>query len=339
MKKFIVTGDLHYKGVNPRAWLADFPKAMLRELREVFGLAVKHQAEAIVIPGDIFDSPQTALGTLAEVAQLLQEAPCRVLVIAGNHDLWGHNITSKPRTPYGFLARLGLVWDLTDEAYEIRDRGTGALDVCVTGRSYSVETDTPAGAEQFCPPEHLECYSGTSIHVVHSMLMDHSPGFDMRHTLISEVKTTANVIISGHEHIGFGIYRRDDGVLFINPGALCRLSASAKEIERPVQVALLSVDGEGNAEAELIPLKCAAPGHEVLSREHLENEAERNARMDEFLSLLASEGESKFLEVQDIVEDIAARENVPVEVKADALKRIGEAREELAGKDVRQGVA
>ncbi len=158
--------------------------------------------------------------------------------------------------------------------------------------------------------------------------MDHSPGFEMRHTLISQVETTAQVIISGHEHIGFGIKRRDDGVLFINPGALCRLSAHHAEIERSVQVALLTVDGS-KFEAELIPLKSAAPGHEVLSRAHLEAEAERNDQLEKFLGLLASEGEAKFLEVREIVEDIAARENLPEAVKAEALRRVGAAREAL----------
>ena len=86
-----------------------------------------------------------------------------------------------------------------------------------------------------------------------------------RQTLISEVKTSAQVIISGHEHTGFGIVKRErGGVLFINPGALCRLSAHVAEIERPVQVALLTVK-DGQATAELIPLKSARPAHEILS--------------------------------------------------------------------------
>ena len=119
-----------------------------------------------------------------------------------------------------------------------------------------------------------------------------------------------------------------DGVLFINPGALCRLSAHVAEMERPVQVALLTVEN-GQATAELIPLKSARPGHEVLSREHIESAAERESRIDEFLKLLASEGEAKFLEVREIVEDIAARDNIPADVKQEALRRIGAAREKL----------
>ena len=323
MAKFIVTGDWHFRGVNPRARVDNFKESLIRKIHDVYALARKHQADAIIVPGDLFDSPGTAWGTAAELAVLLKAAPCPVLTIPGNHDLWAGNPGSKHRTPYGFLAALGIINDLSSNGYV----DSHIYPTLVTGHGFTIETDTANGKGQFTPSgEYTQSYF--HIHVVHSMLMDQSPGFDMRHTLISQVETTAQVIISGHEHIGFGIKRRDDGVLFINPGALARLSAHHAEIERQIHVALLTVEN-GKADAELIPIKAALPGHEVLSREHLEAEASRNEMLERFLALLSSEGESKFLEVREIIEDISLRENIPAEVKADALRRIGAAREEL----------
>ena len=328
MAKFIVTGDWHFRGVNPRARVDNFKEALIRKIHEVFTLAREHDVEGIITPGDLFDSPGTAWGTATELAVLIQSAPCPVLCIPGNHDIWAGNPGSKYRTPFGFLARLGIIHDLVEDNSNGDFTGLGVL---VTGHGFNVETDTELGRHQFIPAYGREGCVG--IHVVHSMLMDQSPGFDMRHTLISQVETTAQVIISGHEHIGFGIKRRDDGVLFINPGALARLSAHHAEIERQVQVALLTVEN-GKAEAELIPIKAALPGHEALSREHLEAEASRNEMLERFLALLSSEGESKFLEVREIIEDISLREAIPAEVKAEALKRIGAAREELGIREV-----
>lgn len=321
LAKFIVTGDLHYRAVNPRARLDNFQEAITRKLYEVFKLANQHEADAIIIPGDVFDSPSPGWGTAAELGMILQNAPCPVLTVAGNHDVWAGNQVSKHRTAFGMLSKLRLIWDLSEKPFPLPG-------LAVTGHGFTVETDTALGAAQFMPPILAEEWDGIRIHIVHSMLLDRDPGFEMRHTLISQVKTSANVIISGHDHTGFGVIRRNDGVLFINPGALCRLSAHHTEIERTVQVALLTVE-DGRVDAELIPLKSVAPGYEVLSRAHLEAEAERSERLERFLALLASEGESKFLEVREIVEDIAARENLPEEVKAEALRRIGEARERL----------
>jgi exonuclease SbcD len=323
MFKAIVTGDIHYRGTNPRARLDDFQEALSAKLLETIHLARDHKADCIIIPGDVFDGPSTSWGVVADLIQILKSAPCPILSIHGNHDIYGGNVISKHRTPYGLLSKIGFLWDVEESEFN------GSENVIVTGCGFDTNTDTktPEGMQQFSPRIWVD--GAFQIHVVHSMLLDKQPGFDMRHTLISEVKTSAQVIISGHEHTGFGIVRREsDRMLFVNPGALCRLSAHVAEIERPVQVALLTVEN-GQATAELIPLKSARPGHEVLSREHIEAAAERESRIEEFLKLLASEGEAKFLEVREIVEDIAARENLPEAVKAEALRRVGAAREAL----------
>jgi len=323
MFKAIVTGDLHFRGTNPRARLDNFQEALSAKLLETIHLARDHKADCIIIPGDVFDGPSTSWGVVADLIQILKTAPCPILSIHGNHDIYGGNVISKHRTPYGLLSKIGFLWDVEESEFN------GSENVIVTGCGFDTNTDTktPEGMQQFSPRIWVD--GAFQIHVVHSMLLNRDPGFDMRHTLISQVQTTAQVIVSGHEHTGYGIVRREsDGVLFINPGALCRLSAHVAEIERPVQVVLLTVEND-QATAELIPLKSARPGHEVLSREHIEAAAERESRIDEFLKLLASEGEAKFLEVREIVEDIAARENLPEAIKAEALRRIGEARERL----------
>ncbi len=324
MFKAIVTGDWHFRGTNPRSRLDNFQDALEEKLSEVFALARHHNAQAIICPGDVFDGPSASWGTVARLTQILRASPCPILAINGNHDIFGGNQASRFRTPYGFLVQTGFLWGVEESEFN------GPENVIVTGCGFDTNTDTktPEGMQQFSPRIWVD--GAFQIHVVHSMLLDKQPGFDMRHTLISQVKTSAQVIISGHEHTGFGIVRREDGVLFINPGALCRLSAHVAEMERTIQVALLTVEN-GQATAELIPLKSARPGHEVLSREHIEAAAERESRIDEFLKLLASEGEAKFLEVREIVEDIAARENIPADVKKEALRRIGAAREKLGG--------
>jgi len=330
--KAIVTGDIHYRGTNPRARLDDFQEALEEKLTEVFTLARHHNAQAIICPGDVFDGPSASWGTVARLTQILRASPCPILAINGNHDIFGGNQASRFRTPYGFLVQTGFLWDVEDSEFTGEVEKDGQI-VLITGHGFDTNTDTktPEGKAQFSPRTWVD--GAFQVHVVHSMLMDRDPGFDMRHTLISEVETSAQVIISGHEHTGFGIVKREsDGVLFINPGALCRLSAHAAEIERTVQVALLTVK-DGQASAELIPLRSALPGHEVLSREHIESAAEREGRIDEFLKLLASEGEAKFLEVREIIEDLAARENIPAEVKSEALRRIGAAREALGGEE------
>ena len=344
--KFIITGDIHFKSNNPVARKDLYIEALLTKLSEVFELAEEYKVDAVLIPGDLFDSPSVSIPTIVKLAKALRNSPCPVLTIPGNHDEFGHSLESISRTPYGILRDFDYIRCVYDNSWLF----TGAVDGLVTGHGFDNETDIDL--EQYMVPEvAIDTYEGIFrvmpsskreytpfyIHMVHGMLLDKT-GFDgMRHTLVSQLaqipeQWQPHVLVCGHYHTGLAIQRvPGTRTLVINPGALGRLSASVDEMERTVQVALLTVNGAGEGEyfAELIPLKSALAGDMVLSREHLEAERERSGRLDKFLSLLASEGESKFLEVRDIVEDLAARENIPEDVKKEALKRIGVAREIL----------
>ncbi|HHY27195.1 MAG TPA: DNA repair exonuclease [Desulfitobacterium dehalogenans] len=324
---FIIAGDLHFRSEPPRNRKDNYEKAILTKLYEVFQIAHDHGVKAIIIPGDIFDSSNVSLSTIAKLGEFLQvctqEFGAEVLTISGNHDIPAGNKNALPRTPYGLLERLSFFLNIEENTY-----GDDWLDeIEISGCGFDYQTDTDSGKEQFMAAN----LSGESlkIHVVHSMLLAASPSFPMHHTLIDDVETNADIIISGHYHDGFGIIRRKDGKLFINPGALCRLSASQAEMNRRVQVALLTVNSKTDFHAELIPLKSSRPAEEVLDREAIVEKKEHENWLESFFDSLQQEGEEKFLEVREIVEKIASLENVSDGVKLEALKRIGEAREKL----------
>jgi len=304
---------------------------------EVYQVARDGRADGIIVAGDITDSPGLAYSTLGDLAALLALAPCRVYTVAGNHDEYGANPETLPRSAFGLLERVGLIHRLDLSACH-----DGAVDglgrVMMYGRDYDAETDRGPGA--YLVPEGAPA-AAFSIVVAHGMLLQEPPGFDLRHTLLRDVAASPrcpDVLVVGHEHLGFGVHRveaaNQRGLLVaINPGALARLTAHPAEIERTVQVCWLDIGpaGVGAAQTDLICVKCARPGHEVLSREHLEAAAAREEQLSKFLALLTSEGEAAFLEVREIVEDIARRFELPPEVVAEALRRIGAAREEMGG--------
>ena len=329
MERIAIVVDPHLRGRPPRSRLDDFQAAILRKLTWVVDYCNEQNITCMLIPGDLFDSFAVGVTTIGDLAVTLQRFYGVILTIPGNHDLIAGNPETKWRTPYYMLSRLGVTKDLDRKVYMI-DGGAGRKNICVSGHGFTYETDTPEGMKQF-DPEAPPCDSAVRIHMVHSMLLAKAPGFDMRHTLIEDVRSDADVIVSGHDHSGFGVIRRKDGKLFINPGSIARLSASETEMNRQVQIAVIDVYPEGEVSARLIPVECAAPAAQVLSREHIELADRRNEELEAFLSILASEGESKFLEISEIIEDIAIRENLPVIVKKEALQRISAAREALGG--------
>ncbi|TEB13402.1 metallophosphoesterase family protein [Pelotomaculum propionicicum] len=321
-ERFIVCGDLHWRSVNPVARVDNFQEALTAKLYEVFQLAREHIASAIIIPGDIFDSSHLSLSTIGDLAEILDKRPCAVLTVPGNHDEYAGNIDSLARTPYGLLARLELIWNVHATPW-----GSPLGSVVVTGHGFNNETDRDKSQYSINRKRDRRAI----IHLAHGMLLEKAPPFEMRHTLLSELEELPDlpdVLINGHYHAGMEVQWVRQ-TMVVNPGALCRLSASAEEMARPVQVAVLTVNGPGDCRVEMAPLQCARPGCEVLTRDHIERKAETEERINRFLSLLAAEGESKFLEVRDIVSDIARREALPDAVVKDALDRIAKAREDL----------
>lgn len=329
---FIVTGDLHYRLQNPKARKDDYLEALDAKISEVYDLAKKYKARSIIVPGDLFDSASISIPGIWRLAKKLKSAPCTVVTIPGNHDIASHNLETIPRTPYGLLRELEYIscmhntWDrfLLDKPED--------ANIIVSGHGYNTETDndiTQYGLRSDTP-------KGLNIHITHGMLLEKPPGIDMKHTLISDLanlpeEAKPHVLINGHYHFGLPLTWVGK-TLVINPGALGRLTAHVEETEREVKVALLTINGPEDYNAKFIPLKSAAPGHQVLSREHIEEANARDERLETFLKLLSSESEAKFMEVQEIVESVAKSDNLPKDVVDEALLRIGKAREIISGR-------
>lgn len=325
MIRFIYFGDPHIRGTNPRNRVDSYPDAWKAKLREIWQMGREHKVAAFLQPGDTFDLPDVANSVLNDAADIFAEAPAPIYTTAGNHDIPGYNVAAFGNTSLRLLERI------VPQLHVVNDPSKAVYfgnhdEVAVTFTPYSGQIDRDGYG--YCPETAPDVYPNGKtfkIHVAHGMLLDHTPPFD-RFTLVQEVKTTANMVLTGHDHTGYGIYRRADGVIFCNPGSLTRLTASQTEISRPIQIALITVEG-GQGHIDLIPLQAAAPGPEVLDRSRIEKEAQRQYAMENFAALIQTvNGERVRLDINQIVETIAEQEGVAPSVVQKALERIEAAR-------------
>lgn len=330
MLKFVVVGDIHYRGSNPRSRIDDYPAAIRAKIEEVNEIAEEIQADGILCPGDLCDSPNMSFRVTLDLHNVLNG---KWYIVPGNHDEYGANLDSLIRTPFGFLGRIGSFNSLEPGLchaglYHCVPRGQQKPTAIISGSGYCADMDIDPLLYQPGDINGLSKFLGPyfRIHLVHGMAVDHPLPDMVRHTRIDQVETDADVVITGHDHTGYGI-RRIGKTLWINPGALCRVSASVVEMERPIQVAILTVNDDGTCDAELVPLQSAKPGHEVLSREHLEQQAAREQHTAEFLAQLQDAKE--ILDPAGLVDMIAGLEKVPERVRNEALQRLGTAKEKL----------
>ncbi|WCK57703.1 AAA family ATPase (plasmid) [Aneurinibacillus sp. Ricciae_BoGa-3] len=245
--------------------------------------------------------------------------------VAGNHELFGNNINTLPKTMLGFMEKLGLMRFATKENPYFLTTEDG-LTVAITGTHYHLDVDSPEYLDDYIVTEKL---GDIHIHLNHGYLSDKSMGNLFRHTLVDQIKhTKADLTISGHDHMGFPITQIDDKY-FVNTGAIPRLKNDVREINRTVKVLLIDITKEHGLQLKEIPLKSAKPGNTVLSRTKIEEKKARASRLEEFKKTVRDAGIKKATDITEIIRDLAGNKQLPIEVRDQVIERISEKMREI----------
>ena len=273
--KILVIGDLHFRATSPRNRKDDYLTTLEEKLLEVWEIAKRERVDVIVQVGDIFHEPVVPIPVLMRAYDVFSKAPLPIRCIIGNHDVFGYNIDTYPRTSLHLLRRLAYSTVEVCQGKVV----TGGGVIVFNYAGYSRDNDIEGKGYQV--PDDLS--TSCKVAVVHGMLLDHDLPYQASYTNLHKLETNADIVITGHDHVGYGVVKRDDGKLFVNPGALLRLTASEAEMTRTVQVAIIDTN---TRTAELVPLKRAKPAVEVLDRSKLEEKKERDYAISEFATLI-----------------------------------------------------
>lgn len=338
--KILYLTDTHLRGTSPRGRLDDMVAALKAKLEEVVALAEAHGVAAILHGGDLFDRPDVAPAVALDFLQVLMKAPCPIYGIAGNHDVYGFNPQTLPRTMLGLFHGFGLFRLLRPgERAWVEAEG---IRVQITGQEFHAELDRRDPLLDYClvddssgpdgPLHRRSPEADFAIHLTHGMLLERPFFQESAHTLLQAVmdQTVADITLGGHYHPGWSRIYEQEGRLFVNPGALVRLGSQTADFRRPIQVALLTLERGQPARAELIPLASARPGEAVLDRSQEADQMAREQALADFVMAIGDIGQFEVLEVQAIMERIAENGGLSSVVKSEALRRLGLAQEELA---------
>ncbi|MGB9791300.1 MAG: metallophosphoesterase [Thermacetogeniaceae bacterium] len=327
--RFLFLTDDHKRGTTPANRKDNFPATLAAKLQEVLELVHRCRVDYVLHGGDFFDVPTPALSVCAEFLRIYQQFPVPVFVVPGNHDLFGHNAETLPRTMLGFAARLGIVRLLGREPVYLEKNG---IRVQLTGQGFHFDIDRRDPREDYVVRK-KDC--DYAIHVVHGMLLHKAAFPGVAYTLVEQIwETEADFTLAGHYHLGLPDLQRD-GKYFLNPGALARLSNHPDEVRRPVQVILIDLAGS-RPSYEKIRLRSAPPGEDVLDRTKLEEAAFREQRLASYLSEVKSAASYRRADVRMLIEEIAKAEKLEQRVRDEALRRISLAEEALAHGEVEE---
>lgn len=322
MIKLLYITDTHFRGVPPVGRTDDFLVSIKTKLAEVAQIGKEENVDALIHGGDLFDTPEPGLGFAGELlSTLMSGLQVPMYAVPGNHDLYGHNQGSLPRTLLGLLSQLGFIRPLGREPVFIEKDG---LVVQLTGQGYHADIDRRDWRHDYVVRK--DSRATYAVHVVHGSVIPVSAAvtlpFISNITIAEEVAeaTQADLTLVGHWHYPFEVCER--GRWIVNPGAMVRLSATQAEMERTPQVVLVRITDQGVTH-ECRPLATAKPGIEILSRAHIETAQSQERARDAFLARLDAfrTGMYHTLDPAETLRRSLAQVDADSEVEAEAWRR------------------
>ncbi len=267
MRPLILINDIHGDTRTPAGRKDDWWAAIRGKLEQVLTVAVRLNAAAICIAGDLFHAKTRQLGIwpngthevvsfYLDWARRAHASDIDVLVIPGNHDEVFDRLDSVERQPLGALLASGLFCDVSYKGVEIGGWW-------VSGVPYPDALDLANLKRVPAPPTYrlpgllmLHCFAekrggeffGEPVHAYSDVRV---PGVAFYHY--------------GHDHSDHGIVKTETGETHIQIGALGRGSLSGDEVNRAPQLAVLRIV-DGKPEAQAFRLK-VAPAEDVFNFE------------------------------------------------------------------------
>ena len=300
----VYVADPHFAMDVPASRSDDYLEAVGNKFLESLTIARDIGADHYVILGDLFNRADPPGIVRNKVAEIIVGGtwPFEILMVLGNHDIFGHNRLTLERTAVETLNKAGLI-DIFDENDQV--------GVFAGHYEYNIENKV--------------FQSEMPIWAVHSYILPTS--FLGPHVLIDDFKVSENtrLVISGHWHEGFPITRRRDDVIFANPGSLGR--TSIKDASHKIQVAVVNRDAD-HIEVEYVPLK-SAKRSEVIFDMRPRGKPTDKTRSEWFAESVANARSTieKSMDSIDLVHRFAKEDKTPRIVVDEAVKQITRFRE------------
>ena len=345
MFKILFMTDAHVKGVNPKTRKDFFPDTIIGKCREIAQIAVDEQVDVIVDGGDLTDSgncsPSVFSAALAPFVGLAKweehghgpsiKVPIPFIEVMGNHSVFGNNPDSYVDTNF-IVAETSGSMTILKQGEQLDFYGYEGIHVQIMGSPSTPFTDVLDNISEYMPV--FTPGVDFPVNVVHGFLTDIAWGSKIPHTRIDDIlQTEALITLTGHEHLGFGMIKRN-GRYFINPGAVSRIRADFAEIARMPRVTILTLtkDADGNklVDVKFIYLKCAKPGEDILSREAIEAELVRQQQEEMYAEKAVALVASTSFSLENIITEVAASVGLSDGARAKGLVYLEDAEKELA---------
>ena len=264
MIKILFATDLHLRSIKPVSRLDfDFLDVQLKKLKFIAGLS--KDADVTILGGDIFDRPDVPHYVLLRAIQAMRGFKAPPYTVIGNHEVFGYQGKSVDSSVMGVFLEVGAVKKLDYLKIGcLHIYGVHAYDTLVT----------QVGKDE----------DEMAMIVAHKMITDTAlPNLECIRVDLMAPVTNADIILSGDIHIPHE--KVVDGKIFLNPGAMSRLSIADRD--RMPGVYMITIADNMKISYEFIGIP-AKPNDEVFDLKAHEDKLEATEHSKDFAKTYAT---------------------------------------------------
>ena len=223
--RFIYVTDPHFRPSYANR-LDNVLETFEDKVAQVYELAKKHKAKAIIWGGDIFDNhvpSRTPHWFTVWLIKLFSKAPCPMYSNVGNHDIRYADIETLESQPLGVIFASGVLKRLEVAKFD---------DVEVLGIDYGI------------PLDEIEIRPTAKIIVSHHHLSK-TKGLFFNETSygMDQLAENSNAMfwLNGHDHTQYPM-EKVGNTLFVRPGAMFRKDTGKASLKHTPSVAVIDTD-------------------------------------------------------------------------------------------------
>ena len=265
--KVLITGDWHLTDNRPEKRTDDYEKTVFRKLDFLLQKAVQEKVEIILHPGDVFDSPKPSYAFFTKVMKRIKRIhPIWFACCYGQHDLRYRNKDDTALKALALACSGNIVLDLNDH-------WDSKISIYSAGYGESIP-DLTIGWFNILLTHRM---------IVYDKLWKSQDAFEYCNTFLR--KNKFDLIVSGDNHNSFS-YTLGNRNLF-NCGSMMR-STIAQVHHRPIFYIMDTSKEMVSLEQYYIPIE---PAEEVFIMNKIEQEKDRNTKLEAFVSGLSEHKE------------------------------------------------
>lgn len=217
--KILHITDSHGTVKGPESRKDIYYITFLRKLYELGYVVKKEKIDMVIHTGDLFHTARVSDKFAGQVSEMIKSWQVPIYVVPGNHDIEGYTTDTIDQTKLGLLAKAGVIQLLDrDNPITITANQDGEeYTVAISGQEYYAHIDE-GNMQDF---EMQQDEADFNILAIHGYIADTPQHPNIKCTMVGDIVTDADVILTGHYHRQFEWNGPD--VDIYNPGSMMRV--------------------------------------------------------------------------------------------------------------------